>query len=129
MRPFTRRLPVLFLVAAAALMLSAASASAAIKSTVTITSGEGTEFTGKVTSPKAKCRAGRTVKLYRDNESSRAAYAYTVVDTAKTDRMGNWTMEGSFIAGVFYARVLPMLIHLNGMTYRCAGDVSLRQHF
>ncbi|HMI81637.1 MAG TPA: hypothetical protein VK480_07600 [Solirubrobacterales bacterium] len=96
---------------------------------MTITSGEGTEFTGKVTSPKAKCRAGRTVKLYRDNESSRAAYAYTVVDTAKTDRMGNWTMEGSFIAGVFYARVLPMLIHLNGMTYRCAGDVSLRQHF
>ena len=126
MRRFTRRLPVLFLVAAAALMLSAASASAAIKSTVTITSGEGTEFTGKVTSPKAKCRAGRTVKLFREDDSGDES---DLVGTDRTNKTGNWTMEGSFIAGVFYARVLPMLIHLNGMTYRCAGDASLRQHF
>jgi hypothetical protein len=126
MRRFTRRMPVLFLVAAAAMVLSAVPASAAIKSTVTITSGEGSEFTGKVTSPKAKCRAGRTVKLFREDDSGGGD---DLVGTARTNKSGAWAMEGSFIAGVFYARVLPALIHINGMTYRCAGDVSLRQHF
>lgn len=126
MRRFTRRLPVLFLVVAAVVALSAAPASAAIKSTVTITSGEGSEFTGKVTSPKAKCRAGRTVKLFREDDSGGGP---DLVGTARTNKSGAWAMEGSFIAGVFYARVLPALIHVNGMAYRCAGDVSLRQHF
>ena len=126
MRRITRWMPVLFLVVAAAMALSAVPASAAIKSTVTISSGEGTEFTGKVTSPKAKCRAGRTVKLYREDDSGGGD---DLVGTDRTNKSGAWAMEGSFIAGVFYARVLPMLIHLNGMAYRCAGDVSLRQHF
>jgi len=125
MRRFTRWMPVLFLVFAAALLL-AAPASAAIKSTVTITSGEGTEFTGKVTSPKAKCRAGRTVKLFREDDSGEES---TLEGTARTNKSGAWAMEGSFIAGVFYARVLPAIFHVNGMTIRCAGDVSLRQHF
>jgi hypothetical protein len=131
MRTKLRWAPVGLLVAVGLLAVMAAPAAAAttVKSTVTITSGKGTEFTGKVTSPKAKCRAGRTVKLYRDDESSRVALAYQVEGTAKTNRMGLWTMDGSFLAGVYYARVLPMLIHLNGMAYRCAGDISLRQHF
>lgn len=97
------------------------------KSVVTITSGEGAEFTGKVTSPQKRCRAGRTVKLYREAGSSRAAYA--VVGTAKTDSKGAWTMEGSFLAGFYYARVAPLLIHVNGKPIRCNFDVSMRQHF
>jgi hypothetical protein len=43
--------------------------------------------------------------------------------------MGLWTMDGSFLAGVFYARVLPAIFHAHGMTVHCAGDVSIRQRF
>jgi hypothetical protein len=130
MKGFRRWMPALFLVVLAAVVswaVAPASAATTVKSTVTIASGEGAQFTGKVNSAKKKCRAGRTVKLYREGESSRTAYS--VAGTAKTDKAGTWTMDGSFLAGFYYARVLPLLIHINGMAYRCAGDVSLRQHF
>jgi hypothetical protein len=37
-----------------------------VKSTVTIKSGEGAKFTGKVTSAQKKCRSGRKVKLFME---------------------------------------------------------------
>jgi hypothetical protein len=118
--------PALFLVAFAAAVLWTAPAMAAVKSTVTIASGEGAEFTGRVASPKQRCRSGRTVKLFREDDSGSGG---ELEGTARTDRMGLWMMDGSFLAGVYYARVLPALFHLNGMTIRCAGDISIRQHF
>lgn len=116
---------VLVLVGMAA-MVTPGTAMAAVKSTVTITSGEGSEFTGKVTSPKQRCKAGRTVKLYREDDSGGED---DVVGRAKTTKTGAWVMDGSFIAGVFYARVLPAVFQVHGMTLRCAGDFSVRQHF
>jgi hypothetical protein len=121
-----RWVPALLTVVAATLMLSAAPAAAAVKSTVTISSGEGTEFTGKVASPTQRCRVGRTVKLFREDESGGGS---VLQGTAKTSGSGSWTMEGSFLAGVFYARVLPAIFHQHGMAIHCAGDFSLRQHF
>ena len=126
MTRMTRWMPVLFLVTMAAVLLWAMPATAAVKSTVTIISGEGTEFTGKVTSPKQRCRAGRTVKLFREDDSGDES---RLAGTARTNKAGLWTMDGSFLAGIYYARVLPLLIHINGMAYRCAGDFSIRQRF
>lgn len=38
-------------------------------------------------------------------------------------------MDGSFLAGVYYARVIATIVHIQGMAYRCTGDVTIRQHF
>lgn len=120
------RIPVLLLVTLALMVLAAPSAGAAVRSKVTILSGEGTEFTGKVTSPKKRCRSGRTVKLFREDDSGDKD---SLAGTARTTRAGVWTMDGSFVAGFYYARVLPMVIHQSGMAIRCAGDFSVRQRF
>lgn len=97
-----------------------------VKSTVTIASGEGAKFTGKVSSAKKRCRAGRTVKLFREEDSGEGD---ELVGTAKTNKAGTWTMDGSFFAGVYFARVIATIVYVNGMAYRCTGDVSIRQHF
>ena len=120
------RIPLLLLAILALMALAAPSAGAAVKSKVTILSGEGAEFTGKVTSPKKRCRAGRTVKLFREDDSGGKD---SLAGTATTTRAGVWTMDGTFVAGFYYARVLPRVIHQNGMAIRCAGDFSVRQRF
>jgi len=120
------RIPILLLVALALMALAAPSAGAAVKSKVTILSGEGAKFTGKVTSPKKRCRGGRTVKLFREDDSGDKD---SLAGTATTTRAGVWTMDGSFMAGFYYARVLPRVIHQSGMAIRCAGDFSVRQRF
>jgi len=118
---------VLCMVAVAALAAPAgAFAAIKVKSTVTITTGEGAKFTGKVSSAKKRCRAGRTVKLFREDDSGAED---DLVGTVKTNKSGNWTMDGSFFAGVYFARVLATIVHINGMAYRCMGDVSLRRHY
>lgn len=94
---------------------------------MTITSGEGTEFKGKVSSPKKQCRAGRTVKLYMKAGSARTGD--TVVGTDKTDASGAWTIEGSFVAAIYYARVASVLIHANGAEFRCAYAWSIPMHY
>lgn len=127
MMRFALRMPILLLVTLALMALAASPAGAAVKSTVTILSGKGTEFTGKVTSPKKRCRLGRTVKLFREDDSGGGKAS--LVGTARTARAGIWMMDGSFVAGFYYARVLPMVIHQSGMAIRCAGDFSVRQHF
>lgn len=114
--------------AAVAAMLAPAGAAAAIKvkSTVTITSGEGAKFTGKVSSAKKKCRSGRTVKLFREEDDGSGD---ELVGTAKTNKSGNWTMNGEFFAGEYFARVIATIVYIEGMAYRCAGDITIRQRF
>jgi len=112
-------------------MLLAASPAAGkttnVKSTVTISSGEGTRFTGKVVAAKRKCRANRTVKLYTELDSTRMDDA--LVGVAKTDATGAWRMDGDFIAGVYYAQVLALLVTIDGDPYRCAPDLTLRMRY
>ena len=121
----TRWACVVLLVVAAAMVVPAA-AMAAVKSTVTITSGEGSEFAGKITSPQQRCERGRTIKLLREDDSGEGD---SLVGTAKTDKAGRWELDGSFLAGVYLVRVLPAVFYVHGMAIRCAGDRSLRQHF
>lgn len=113
---------------AVAAMTAPAGAAAAIKvkSTVTITTGEGAKFTGKVSSAKKRCRSSRTVKLFRKEDDGSGD---ELVGTAKSSKTGQWTMNGSFFAGEYYARVIAVLVHINGMAYRCSGDFSIRQHY
>lgn len=120
---------VLALIAAGTVLLpvgSAAGAVTAAKSTVTIISGEGAEFKGKVTSAKKQCRANRKVTLYRKSDSGSA---YSAVGTDKTDASGAWTIQGSFLAGIYYARVTSALIHASGVPIRCDVDVNVAMHF
>jgi hypothetical protein len=112
---------VLALVALGTMLLVVGSAEASVptvKTTVTITSGQGTEFKGKVSSPKKQCRANRAVKLYMKAGSARAADP--LVGTDKTDASGAWDIQGSFLAAIYYARVASVLIHANGAEFRCA---------
>lgn len=106
---------------------AAASSTTTVKSTVTISSGEGTEFKGKVSSPKKRCRAHRTVKLYMRAGSARSAD--TLVGTDVTDASGAWSIEGSFVAGIYYARVVAALIHVNGIPVRCAYDWTIPMRY
>jgi hypothetical protein len=117
------------LVATVSLAVGPGTASAAtkVKSTVTIASGEGARFKGKVNSARKRCRAGRTVKLFRAADS--AGEKDELVGTAKTKATGTWTMDGNFLAGIYYAQVTALLVHIHGMAYRCAADFSLRQRF
>lgn len=139
MLEWRRSVPVLALAllvsgAVVSLASGAATASSAkpVTSTVTISSGKGTEFTGKVSAAKKKCRANRTVKLYTESDSPYAGAARmgdVLVDTAKTNASGAWRMDGSFTAGVYYAQVMALLVNVNGTQYRCAGDLSLRMQY
>ena len=116
---------VLALVALGAASLFAVSALGAVKtvkSTVTITSGEGSEFKGKVSSSKKQCRENRKVTLYMKPYGGGADVA---VASDKTDGSGAWSMEGSFLAGVYYARVASAVIHANGIPIRCAYDWTM----
>jgi hypothetical protein len=109
----------------------AASAVTTVKSTLTITSGEGTEFKGKVSSAKKQCRAGRKVTLYMrpyDMKSYDGA-ADTAVGSDKSDASGAWSIEGSFLAGIYYARVASTVVHINGSAFRCAYDWTMPARF
>jgi hypothetical protein len=118
----------LALIATSSALLPVGSAAAVTtaKSTVTITSGEGSEFKGKVTSAKKQCRANRKVTLFRKSDSGGADSA---VGTGRTNASGAWTIEGAFIAGYFYAKVASALIHVNGAPIRCNFDVNVAMRF
>jgi hypothetical protein len=126
-----RSVRVVCLALLSAMLLGVGPASAAVKTvktTVKITSGEGSEFKGKVSSSMRQCRAGRTVKLYMEVESARAT-GDTLVGTAKTDASGVWDLEGSFIAGVYYARVASLLFHAHGQAFRCSYTWTMPMHY
>ena len=119
---------VLTVVCGAALVAGAGGAGAATKakSTVFITSGKGTAFKGKVTSPVAACRKGRKVKLYRD---TRLAARAGVVGTDTTDATGAWVIHGNFLSANYYASVAALTVHSHGKTYNCGFDVSVQHKF
>lgn len=107
---------------------SAAGAVKTVKSTVTIASGNGGEFTGKVSSPTKQCRANRKVTLFKKPYAGEGE-ADAAVGADRTDASGSWTIDGSFIAGIYYARVASVLVHVNGRPIRCAFDTTVAMRF
>jgi hypothetical protein len=97
-----------------------------VKSTVTITSGEGSEFTGKVKAGQKACRSGRKVKLFMEPYSGEED---ELVGTATTNASGAWTIEGSFMAGMYHAEVASRTVHAGGDTFRCQVDLSVSAKF
>jgi hypothetical protein len=95
-----------------------------VKSTVTISSGEGTEFKGKVSSGNKKCRSGRKVQLFKDLGSRDQ-----LVGSAKTDASGMWEIHGSFLAAMYHAEVAGRIIHTGSGTLNCLPDVGLTARF
>jgi hypothetical protein len=84
-----------------------------IPSTVTIRTGEtatGQEYlTGRVNSPKAKCRRNRNVVLYWDVPGPPASFV-AVADDA-TDRQGRWRIQPpdtTIPLGRYYVKVTPI---------------------
>lgn len=92
-----------------------------VKSTVTIKSGKGTEFTGKVSAAQKKCRSGRKVRLFMEPYSGGKD---ELVGTAKTNASGVWRMEGSFLAGIYHAQVTGTTVDAGDDTFRCLVDLS-----
>ena len=111
---------------AASLFAGSAAGTATVKSTVTIASGEGTEFAGKVSSAKKQCRANRKVTLYMKPYDGSAD---TAVGSDKTDASGTWTIEGSFVAGIYYARVASAVARANGVPIHCNFDLSMSARY
>lgn len=97
-----------------------------VKSTVTIKSGKGTEFTGKVTAAQKKCRAGRKVRLFMEPYSGGAD---ELVGTAKANASGAWKIEGSFLAGIYHAQVTAATVHDGDDTFRCQVDLSVSARY
>ncbi len=113
----------LVVLGATGLLVNGALAKRFTKSTVTISSGRGSQFTGKVASGKRQCRAGRTVKLYLEGGAP-GRPGDKVVGTANTDLAGNWAIFGSFLEGTYYAGIAREVIRDRTGTYRCGADWS-----
>jgi hypothetical protein len=92
-----------------------------VKSTVTIKSGEGSEFTGKVSSAQKRCRSGRKVKLFMEPYSGGKD---ELVGSAKTNSSGAWELKGSFMAGIYHAEVTSSVVHTGSGTLNCRLDIS-----
>jgi len=114
--------------ATAVFAVGTAAGAKSAKSTVTISSGNGNEFKGKVSSAQKACRANRKVTLYKKPYSYEEGEV-EAVGTDKTDAAGNWTIEGAFIAGLYYARVANALVHVNGEPIRCNVDLSVTMRY
>jgi hypothetical protein len=97
-----------------------------VKSTVTIKSGEGSEFTGKVSSAQKACRRGRKVKLLRESDSGGKD---ELVGTDKTDATGAWEIKGSFMAGMYHAEVTSSYVHSGSDTFHCLARVGFTARF
>jgi len=100
----------------------------ATRSTVTISSGRGSQFTGKVTSSIRQCRAGRAVKLYMEGGPP-GRPGDKVVGTANTDSSGKWAIFGAFLEGTYYAGIASKAMRDRTGTYHCAADFSLAARY
>jgi hypothetical protein len=116
------------MVATALFAVPAVGAVKTVKSSVTITSGNGSEFKGKVSSSQKACRANRRVTLFKEPYAGEGNED-EAVGTDKTNASGAWSMQGSFIAGLYYARVASVLVHVNGRPIRCSFDVNMAARF
>jgi len=122
-------LPVLGVLAALVLVAVGPATAAKVtnvKSTVTIKSGEGTEFTGKVTSTQKKCRSKRKVKLVMEPYSGGED---EVVDTAKTDATGAWEMHGSYMAGIYHAEVTSSFVRTDSGSLHCLVAIGVSHRY
>lgn len=97
-----------------------------VKSVVTIGSGEGTEFTGRVKAAQKRCRSGRKVKLFMEPYSGGAD---ELVGTARTNASGAWKIEGSFLAGIYHAQVTAATVHAGDDAFRCQVDLSISARY
>ena len=97
-----------------------------VKSTVTIKSGEGAEFTGKVNAAQKKCKAKRKVKLFMEPYSGEDD---ELVGTAKTNASGEWSIQGSFIAGIYHAQVISSFVHTGSGDFHCLGYIGMSARF
>jgi hypothetical protein len=95
---------------------------------VSITSGNGSEFKGKVSSPQKACRANRKVTLFKEPYAGEGDED-EAVGTDRTNASGAWAMQGMFIAGLYYARVATVLVHVNGQPIRCQFDLTLAMRY
>ena len=119
-------LPALGVLAVVAVGPATAAKVTNVKSTVTIKSGEGTEFTGKVTSTQKACRRARKVKLVMEPYSGGKD---EVVDTAKTDATGAWEMQGSYMAGIYHAEVTSTFVHTDSGTLHCLIAIGVSHRY
>jgi hypothetical protein len=90
-------------VIAVAALAAATAFAGGVKTTVKITSGEGTHFEGTVSSSNPKCVKKREVSLVYDT-------AGQTVGVTKTNAGGNWEIDGSFTAGMYHAEVAAKTI-------------------
>ena len=103
------------LIAAGVAMLAGAAGAGILtkaSSVVSITSGTGTKFTIKVTSPNKACVKGRKVKLDREGVE---------VGSGTTNASGVANLPGSYQAGYFTSTVKE--------NAHCKGAKSKRKHF
>ena len=89
-----------------------------IKSTVTLNAGYG-YFEGKVRSPNAKCRADRTVKLFKEADE-----ADPLLKTFKTNSAGAWAIFRAYEEGSFYVKVPARTLRSSGHTHTCKAARS-----
>ncbi len=102
MRP-KAAVPLVIAAVACVIAGAALAASDSAKTKVKITDGGPTRFEGKVTSKEDKCEKGRKVTLHYDFGGPYKGG--DVVGTAKTNASGAWEIDGTFVAGLYYASV------------------------
>jgi hypothetical protein len=95
----------------------------AFASKVKITSGGPAGAQGTVGSAKAKCKAGRTVKLFMKTSAGRQ-----LIGTDVTDANGRWRVDASLTEGDYHAVVTRKTISGPGHRHTCKKDRSLRVH-
>jgi hypothetical protein len=103
----------------AAAPMSAFGHTATVKSTVTLRAGYG-YFQGKVGSPLAKCRANRTVKLFKQ-----ATGADPLLKTTTTNTTGAWAIFRRYEERTFYVKVPARIIRTSGHAHTCMATTSL----
>lgn len=116
-------------------VIAAAGVSAAtpVKSSVTILNGNGERFTGRVTSPKRACLAGRKITLYVATAGLRSYAAYPgfeAVGRATTRSNGNWEVKASeaFLEGDYRAFVAAKRVTAGDETLLCMARWGPSKH-
>jgi hypothetical protein len=109
---------------ALALVPGAATASS-FGSQVTIDQGGPKGAEGHVSSKQKRCRRGRVVNLFVEDE---ATGDLVKVGTARTNAAGEWEIEVDLFAGNYVAKVTLKVVNFHGMSYTCRGDRSPRKH-
>lgn len=118
--------PVALLAALLTLALVPAAATAnSSGSQVTIDEGGPKGASGHVSSKQKRCRRGRVVNLFVEDE---ATGKLVKVGTARTNADGEWEIEVDLFAGNYVAKVTVKVIQIHGMSYTCRGDRSPRKH-